>query len=279
MAEQTNISWCDHTFNGWLGCLRVSPACDGCYAAFLMDDRMGRVTFGGPGKGIGTRARTSESYWKQPLKWNRKAKAEGRRPFVFCSSLADVFDKHVNPEWRKDLFQLIRECDQLVWLLLTKRPQLIVKLSDEAGGLPPNAAIGTTVEDQPRADTNLPALEVARIELNPIFTFGSFEPLLSGVIVPKGCMPGWVITGGETDQGSHKARPSHPDWFRSLRDQAAAAGVPYHHKQNGEWVSVSEVEGHGVHFHFPDGATVRRVGKKNSGRTLDGKIHDAFPEV
>lgn len=303
MADETNISWADHTHNHWLGCQKISPACDGCYAAHLMDTRMGRVSFGGPGKGTGTRALTSESNRKKPLKWNRKAKEEGRRPFVFCSSLSDVFDKHVNPEWRKDLFQLIRECDQLVWLLLTKRPQLIVKLSDEAGGLPPNAAIGTTVEDQPRADANLPALEVARIELQPIFTFGSFEPLLSDVIVPKGCMPGWVIAGGETDQGSHKARPTHPDWLRSLRDQAAAAGVPFHFKQWGEWTPGENVphsvKGNRKSAHYSPGEEwdigetdmddpedgwmdepdVYRIGKKLTGRHLDGKIHDAFPEV
>src|SRR3546814_20343963 len=48
-------------------------------------------------------------------------------------------------------------------------------------------------------------------------------------------MPDWIITGGETDQGGHKARPTHPEWFRRLRDQAAAAGAAFHHKQNGEW--------------------------------------------
>ena len=89
----------------------------------------------------------------------------------------------------------------------------------------------------------------------------------------------WVITGGETDQGGHKARPTHPGWFRTLRDQCAAWSVPFHHKQNGEWVSVSEVAGPGAHFKFDDGATVRRIGKKLSGRTIDGVTHDAFPEV
>lgn len=289
MATETSISWCDHTFNGWVGCMKVSPACDGCYAEFLMDTRMGRVTFGGPGKGIGTRSRTGPTNWKDPLKWNRKAKTEGRRPFVFCSSLSDVFDKHVPAEWRKDLFDLIRQCDQLVWLLLTKRPQLIVKLADEAGGLPPNVALGTTVEDQLRAEQNLPALQVAKIELKPLFIFGSFEPLLGEVIVPPGCMPDWVISGGETDQGEHKARPTHPDWFRSLRDQAERAGVAYHHKQNGEWIEPklepfvagkipTLVPRSTIHI-FPDGTEMHRVGKKHSGRTLDGKIHDAFPEV
>lgn len=279
MADVTNISWCDMTFNPWIGCTRISPACDGCYAAHLMETRMGRAVWGGPGAGVGTRSRTSAANWKKPLAWDRAAAAAGRRPFVFCSSLADVFDNVVPVEWRHDLFELIRATPNLVWLLLTKRPQNIVKMTDGVGGLPRNAALGTTVEDQRRADANLPALKVAKIELEPIFTFGSFEPLLEIVAVEPLLLPDWVITGGETDQGSHKARPTNPNAFRVLRDQCAAAGVPFHHKQNGEWVSVSEVAGDGPHFNFDDCATVRRVGKARSGRTIDGVVHDAFPRI
>lgn len=123
------------------------------------------------------------------------------------------------------------------------------------------------------------ALDRARMRTHPLFTFGSFEPLLGLIFVPPAFFPDWVITGGETDQGAHKARPTHPDWFRSLRDQCEAAGVPFHHKQNGEWVSVSEVAGDGPHFRFTDGATVRRIGKHLSGRTIDHVEHNAFPPV
>jgi len=273
MAENSGISWTRHTWNPWIGCTKISPACDGCYAEALMDGRFGKVRWGQE------RKRTGDHTWNDPLRWQRQAERDGDRPFVFCASLADVFDNQVPPEWRADAFDVMRRTPRLVYLLLTKRPQNIVKLADAAGGLPANVALGTTVEDQKRADINLAALEVARIELQPLFTFGSFEPLLGPVIIPTGLMPGWVITGGETDQGTHSARPTHPDWFRSLRDQAVAAGVPFHHKQNGEWVSVSEVAGPGQHFTFEDGATVRRVGKKLSGRTLDHVEHDAFPQV
>src|SRR5690606_14613384 len=131
----------DHTFNPWIGCTKVSPACDGCYAEAMMDKRYGRVKWGAPGQGAGTRERTSKGNWSKPKAWDRKAKAAGTRPFVFCSSLADVFDNQVPAEWRRDLFELIRATPNLVWLLLTKRPQLIVKLSEEVDGLPSNAAI------------------------------------------------------------------------------------------------------------------------------------------
>lgn len=234
-----------------------------CYAEAMMDKRYKRVEWGGPGKGAGTRVRTSAGNWHQPLRWDKAAAAAGTRPFVFCASLADVFDNQVPDEWRADLFDLIRATPHLVWLLLTKRPQLIVKLSEKVGCLPANVALGTTVEDQERA-INLFRLACAARDLNPLFTFASFEPLLGPVDptrivihegpaefyewpeVTKGIITfnallgapsinlpplGWAITGGETDQGGHKARPTHPDQFRSLRDQCRAAGVPFHLKQ------------------------------------------------
>lgn len=274
MAENSSISWTRHTWNPWMGCTKLSPACDGCYAEALMDKRYHKVQWGNA-----PRIRTGAHIWNDPFRWQRKAEKDSDRPFVFCASLADIFDNQVDPQWRQDAFDVMRKTPRLVYLLLTKRPQNIVKMVDAAEGLPANAALGATCEDQPRADKNLPALQVAKIELSPLFTFGSFEPLLSEVIVPRAFMPDWVITGGETDQGGRKARPTHPDWFRSLRDQAIACGAAYHHKQNGEWVSVSEVAGAGAHFQFEDGATVRRIGKKLSGRTIDGVTHDAFPQV
>jgi protein gp37 len=323
MADQTNISWADMTHNEWIGCTRVSPACDGCYAAHLMETRMGRVVWGGPGKGAGTRSLTSEANRRKPYAWQRAAEKAGTRPFVFCSSLSDVFDNEVPLEWRAGLFKTIRETPNLVWLLLTKRPQLIIWLSQVAGGLPPNAAIGTTVEDQERADRNVMALINAANTLRPLFTFLSCEPLLGPIdlqypktLYPKGpprCCSGmdcgcmglpteqpliygidWVIAGGETDQGAHKARPTHPAWARSLRDQCAAAGVPFHWKQNGAWAGpdVMTIDGPAqlnfglkagrdptlIHV-WPDGVNMGRIGKHASGRLLDGVIHDARPEV
>ena len=231
MAENSSISWTTHTWNPVIGCSKVSPACDGCYAEAMMDKRYGRAQWGGPGRGAGTRVRTSKSTWDAPLKWQRQAEKDGSRPFVFCASLADVFDNQWENGWRAEAFEVMHKTPRLVYLLLTKRPQLIVKLSDAAGGLPSNAAIGTTVEDQKRADVNLPALAVAKQELSPLFTFGSFEPLLGPVTIPPQFMPDWIITGGETNQGTHRARDSDLEWFRSLRDQAEAANKPFHLKQ------------------------------------------------
>jgi protein gp37 len=299
MGEITAISWCDHTFNPWIGCTKISPACDGCYAENLMDKRYGRVQWGAPGKGNGTRARTSKDNWRQPIRWNQKAKEAGTRPFVFCSSLADVFDNQVPEEWREDLFELIRITPRLVWLLLTKRPQNIIPLIRDHGAiagngtryLPGNAALGTTIEDQRRHDVNSKHLRFAKTETGPLFTFFSMEPLLGPVdmFLAHGDrnQVDWVITGGETDQGGHRARPTHPDWYRGLRDQCEAAGVAYHHKQNGEFSDFDHIgmawndlpDSIRIQQQFVNGKAMIKIGKHRSGRLLDGVEHNARPEV
>ena len=127
MAENTKIEWADHTFNPWMGCTKISPACDNCYAADMMDTRYGRVRWGSGEP----RVRTKD--WSKPRKWNRDAEKSGERPFVFCASLADVFDNEVDPAWRADLFDLIDDTPNLIWLLLTKRiGNVRTKLADIA---------------------------------------------------------------------------------------------------------------------------------------------------
>ena len=110
--RSTKIEWCSATFNPWIGCTKVSPACDHCYAE-QWSLRFGRVEWGAE------RKRTSETNWRQPIIWNKRAEATGERIKVFCASLADVFDNHVPEEWRRDLFELIRKTSGLDWLLLT----------------------------------------------------------------------------------------------------------------------------------------------------------------
>lgn len=318
MGENSAISWTDHTFNPFIGCTRVSPACDGCYAAELMGKdggRFKRVAWGGPGKGEGERIRTSPITWRLPRKWNRASEGAPGKTFVFCASLADVFDNAVPAEWRRDLFDLIRSTPNLTWLLLTKRPGNIVKLWSEAvrpctghaearkfdsapeEAWPRNAAIGCTVINQEEADRDIPKLLAAKAALNPAFAFLSMEPLLGPVDLRQAHIASerlprvdWVIAGGETDQGAHKARPADPAWFRSLRDQCAAAGVPFHFKQWGEWHPHGQCLSDGAvnclgnpddargRWHGFDGEeSAWRVGKDRAGRFLDGAGHDARP--
>lgn len=260
MAENSKIEWCDHTFNPWIGCQRVSPGCDYCYAE--MQNAHRKWT---PGWGPGApRTRTSTAYWRQPLKWNRDAETAQLiamrtgvphvRPRVFCASLADVFDKAVPDEWRADLWSLIAVTQCLDWLLLTKRPQNIAKmLPPEWGNGWPNVWLGTTVENQEEADRRIPHL----LNVPAAKRFLSCEPLLGPVdltnIRPPEVKSGeahgwsciwtenhvgrpvidWVICGGESGPS---ARPMHPDWARALRDQCVDARVPFFFKQWGEWL-------------------------------------------
>lgn len=345
MSENTNIEWCDHTFNPWTGCAKVSPGCANCYAEAL--SKRNTHTFGQWGKGR-PRKRTSLANWKLPLKWNKAAGAEAiaadhiladekageanrewaenwHRPRVFCASLADWLDDDVPVEWLLDLLATMHCTPHLDWLMLTKRPQnfrdrldavmdfllgpcslgiaflgtYISNMRDGWRGITYSAPgvgrenywIGASVEDQARADERIPRL----LAIPASVRFLSCEPLLGpvnihldweiGAYEPGNPSPirnrrasviHWVIAGGESGPG---ARPPNPQWFRDLRDQCRFADVPFLFKQWGEWISVSEQAGPGVIHEFPDGRCVRRNGKKQTGRLLDGREWDEFPEV
>lgn len=229
MAENSKIEWTDHTFNPWIGCTKVSPACDGCYAENLMANRYHRVEWGAGED----RKRTSDANWRKPLAWNRAAAGKSEPTFVFCASLADVFDNEVDPLWRDDLFRLIERTPNLTWLLLTKRIGNVKKMTDPMRGgrsLPQNVAIGATIANQEEYDRDRMKLWEVKTDREPLFTFGSFEPLLGPVILDK-YAPDWVIVGGETNQGQHKARFTDPDWFRTMRDQCVKLGRAFFMKQ------------------------------------------------
>ncbi|MDR7032411.1 DUF5131 family protein [Mesorhizobium sp. BE184] len=223
MAENSKIEWTDHTFNPWIGCMKVGPGCDGCYAEAMMDHRYGRARWGAGEP----RVRTSAGNWQKPHQWNRMALGKADRPFVFCASLADVFDNEVDPLWRADLFALIEATPSLVWLLLTKRIGNVMKMVTK---LPRNAAIGATMVTQEEYDRDRMKLAAVKVSLSPAFTFGSFEPLLGPIILDKNA-PDWIIVGGETDQGQHKARMADPDWFRSIRNQCVRLDRKFFMKQ------------------------------------------------
>lgn len=343
MSEQTAIEWADSTFNPWIGCTKVGPGCDHCYAEAMMDTRLGRAQWGAGNP----RQRTSAAYWRQPLKWGCErfaacAQCTWRGPYstfwvgsgenvagiplghtqcpscgcreyvaarrrVFCASLADVFDNDVDTSWRADLFALMETTPSLDWLVLTKRIGNVRNMVPSAWlqSWPAHVRIGATMVNQDEFNRDIEKLLALDCP-----NFVSFEPLLGAIDTTRvpttdpdypddgkffrdvlgrkdwhpdwecgeswlGRRIDWVIAGGES--GSH-ARPVHPDWFRSLRDQCADAGVPFLFKQWGEWAAVSEVEGAGDHFTFDDGATVRKVGKKAAGRFLNGVEHNGFPE-
>lgn len=259
MGENTKIEWCDHTFNPWIGCQKVSPGCDHCYAETQNNFRKWNGGTWGP---HAPRKRTSVGYWKQPLLWAIEGRIAGVRPRVFCASLADIFDNQAPEGARDDLWALIRATPELDWLLLTKRPENIGKIlpADWGDGYA-NVWLGTTAENQEQADRrgrilrNIPA----RIR------FFSCEPLLSAITIEVETIQAldWVIVGGES---GGDARQMDVEWARGLRDQCETAGVYFLFKQWGAF--VPEINGR-----------YRRVSKKIAGRILDGAEYNGFPEV
>jgi protein gp37 len=275
MATETKIEWADHTWNPWIGCTPVSAACDNCYAA-AMAHRRGWAQFvaGAP------RHRTSKDYWRQPLRWNHKAAANGARESVF-PSLCDPFDAEVSNHWRDDLFEKVEQTPSLDWLILTKRPKVARGYFSPNSGrkVPANVRLGTTAENQAMADLRLPQL----LAIDAPAFFVSVEPMLGPVDLrhvaqdddgyinalssSTGPNLAWVIAGGESGP---RARPSHPDWFRALRDQCVAAGVPFFFKQWGEWAP-----GEGADVLMD--RSLRRMGKRRAGARLDGRDWREMP--
>ncbi|WP_164964270.1 phage Gp37/Gp68 family protein [Rubrivivax sp. JA1026] len=345
MAENSAVEWCDHTFNPWIGCTRVSPACDHCYAACSTPARTLGIEWGPHAE----RHRTAAANWDKPIAWNARAAEfeaqHGRRQRVFCASLADVFDRAVEPEWRRDLFMLIHDTPHLDWLLLTKRIGNAERMIEDALrgmwnthstiGSPwpwPNVWIGATVATQAEADRDIPKLLATPAAVR----FVSIEPMLGPIDLTRLPHDGdgagdalagetwiehwlddegterlrervgsygrldWVICGGES--GPH-ARPMSPQWARDLRDQCAAAGVPFLFKQWGEFTAGEPIpdkcsaddrsawrrDQRGQHWNDPMEAGIAmdqlapvkfiKVGKKAAGRLLDGVLHDAYPTV
>lgn len=280
MSDKTAISWTDATFNPWWGCTKISPACDHCYAE--RDAKRfapGRVLWGVDAE----RREFGAKHWDQPKTWNDKAEREGGRLSVFCASMADVFDKNAPAGAREQLWQLIIDTPNLDWLLLTKRignARAMLPsewLEDE---WPDHVRLGSTVVNQDEFDRDVPKLVALGCP-----NFVSVEPMLGPIdmraeFVGRGAPSfesplHWVIAGGESGP---KARPTHPAWFRSLRDQCAVAGVPFHFKQWGEWADAWTCSGGDLKVsQWTDGALSARVGKKAAGRLLDGVEHNGVP--
>lgn len=242
--KNSKIQWTDHTFNPWIGCTRISPACDHCYAATSTPVRAMGIEWNKD------RHRTSPAYWRQPLGWDREAAASGVRRRVFCASLADVFDNQVPQEWRNELFSLIGMTPNLDWLLLTKRIGNAHEMLSHAAasvGLSSwdedpwrNVSIGITICDQEELDRDV----IKLIRLPAWRRFLSIEPLIERVTFAGHWMEyrnpdvhenwleriNWVIVGGESGPG---ARPMEIEWAEVLRDQVQSVGTAFFMKQLG----------------------------------------------
>lgn len=268
MGAESKIEWTDHTFNPWWGCQRVSPGCEHCYAETFAK-RVGLKVWGPSSSS--ERRFFGDKHWREPLKWNAAAEREGRRARVFCASMADVFEERADlVDHRARLFRLIEATTRLDWLLLTKRPENIRRLAAECswGNVwPENVWIGTTCEDQARANARIPHL----LQVPAAVRFVSYEPALGPVdftsitssLGPNGeeyfdalscdvdavddvrfggAVVDWIIVGGES---GGKARPFDLEWARSVIEQGRAAGTAVFVKQlgarpTGDWSDVEQ---------------------------------------
>jgi protein gp37 len=216
--ENSNINWTDHTWNPWIGCRHVSAECDHCYADAIVTNRMGRDF------GIVQRTKT----WKDPLKWNCKApqlaEALGRRVRVFCASLTDFFIQDAD-EWRDEAWEVIRQCTDLDWLILTKRPALTMsRLPTDWGSGWPHVWLGTTCGVR----SSYSRLDDLRT-IPAAVRFISAEPLLESLVDINLNGFHWLIAGGESGSGF---RPMDEAWAVELRDKCRETGVGFHFKQH-----------------------------------------------
>jgi protein gp37 len=230
MSDTTKIEWTDASFNPWIGCTKVAPECDNCYAD--AQDKFRKWTPEGWGAG---KPRRLTKTWGDPVKWNAKAEAAGVRKRVFCASLADVFDAEVPNEWRLNLWNLISATPNLDWQLLTKRPANIRLFQKWMAGADDisiadfqrNVWLGTSVGTKLRK----PQIGVLMAVPNVSVRFVSFEPLLEDVGEVDLSGIHWAIIGGESGP---RARACDLDWIRSLLRQCRAQGVAPFVKQLGK---------------------------------------------
>lgn len=302
---------------GW-HCEHVSEGCRNCYAERI-NRRLGTGLDFKPGElyrperqgyyNGESKLFLDEKMLLAPLKWKKPR-------MIFVCSMTDLFADFVPDEWLDKIFAVMALTPQHTYQVLTKRAgrmrEYCTRLHDEPvrdtlrricaawpGNAPipeeikiplPNVWLGVSAECQQEWDERTEHLRNTPAAIR----FVSGEPLLGPIKAwftdDDGVFRGpgyddhvgidWVIVGGESGPN---ARPMHPDWARSLRDQCAAAGVAFFFKQWGEYLPVSDMPVGSLNgrfvFKFADGVGVARVGKHAASRLLDGVEHNAMPRV
>jgi protein gp37 len=286
MAENSAIEWTDATVNFWWGCTKVGPGCDHCYA-----ETWAKRTGGGLwGVGVPRRQikgavkllyklQNGYSWWAADHYIGKINPTPQRR--VFIQSMSDLFDTEVPIEWFDEAWHHIENCDKLGIQIVTKRISVIEKRLASIGVTtwPQHAGLIISVVNQAEAERDIPRLIELKAKLGIPWIGLSMEPLLGAVTLKPEWLAelGWAIVGGESGKN---ARIMQLEWIRTLRDQCAAAGVPFMFKQFGEWIAAAQIGFHGherrPRFDIPP-QSYMRVGKKAAGRLLDGVQHDGLP--
>ncbi len=318
MGDKTHISWSDATWNPISGCSKVSDGCLNCYIDRTPPFRMNGRKFNGRGIGATTGVKLHSDRLSIPIRWAKPR-------MIFVCSLADLFQDEVPNRFIADVFAVMSIAGHHIFQVLTKRHGRMRSLLNSPGfwmlvdaarsargfdklpgGAPhvlPNVWVGVSTENQQWADLRIPAL----LDTPAAVRWISAEPLLGPIDLTRtdkdALVDGgldWVVVGGESGPG---ARPMHPAWASSLRDQCLNAGVAYHFKQWGEWSPIQDPfdyvtnddrvqvvstagerlgrpwRGWKVQDRTRDAEPMRRYGKKAAGRELDGRTWDEYPRT
>ncbi len=331
MGEISRIECTDATWNPVTGCTKVSQGCKNCYAERDWARLVHLPAYQGRKF---TDVACHPERIDQPLWWNRPRRVfVNSMSDLFHESVPDSFIDRVFVVMAmcpRHTFQILtkRPARMLAYIRRLDYPSRLTGIRERVIGYTDahqkrlltsrpiaNVWLGVSVEDQATADERIPLL----LQTPAAVRWISAEPLLGPIGLSRwvfdrekaisDCMNGpsacnfdqadsvvpypldWVVSGGESGP---KARPSHPDWFRSLRDQCKSAGVPFLFKQWGEWISADQDEcpvggpssrwmwADGAPWNLQDGQRAMslfcRAGKKSAGRLLDGMLHDEYPE-
>lgn len=320
--NQSKIEWTEATWSPVIGCTKVSAGCKHCYAEREVEARWSKnpksIWFGRSFTDVLCRPEALAGAGS-PLTWRKPRR-------IFVCPRADLFHDDVPDLFIADVFGVMAATPQHTYQVLTKRPERMPWLLGQQGILNfhaaveecaamytdaevvwplPNVHIGVSIEDQATADERIPVL----LKTPATVRWVSAEPLLGDVDLAQSTGQAifwrnvqdpdrridWVVAGGESGPD---ARPMHPDWVRSLRDQCEPSGVPFLFKQWGEWVEYecgtdtfkgNEITLTNMGVVWPRSVNcyggrvegrlhMRRVGKRAAGRLLDGVLHDAYPE-
>jgi len=318
MGDKSKIEWTNATWNPVTGCTKVSAGCRGCYAERHANRFWGDRNF--------TDVQMHADRLDQPLRWKKPR-------MIFVNSMSDLFHESVPDEFIINVFAVMARAKHHTFQILTKRAERMHNIFIKYGGVNShtrdeygkvidvdqyefplsNVWLGVSCENQETADERIPWLARTPAAVR----FVSAEPLIGQIKLPSwGDVVGlkqkddphalfvninrggemnrlpidWLIAGGES--GPH-ARPCHPDWIRSLRDQCASANVPFFFKQWGEFIfgneetmnaigddSFARKKWIGESIYIWDNYGISyRVGKRAAGNELDRKQHMQFPHA